>query len=169
MSLPTTSHLETTDYRDLVASFRDAQQRIRDQVRRVIVGQDDAAAMTVANQAMATVTAARPRACHRKLPSVFGWRKPPTNSRNCTPASSLVSSPHGISSQMSQDTAPSAKNDTGHTGRARRRARETSSRTPCRSPPIKSRARPGLSRSEHRRYARIVPALVNRSKSNREA
>ncbi len=41
MSLPTTSHLETTDYRDLVASFRDAQQRIRDQVRRVIVGQDD--------------------------------------------------------------------------------------------------------------------------------
>ncbi len=41
MSLPTTSHLETTDYRDLVASFRDAQQRIRDQVRRVIVGQED--------------------------------------------------------------------------------------------------------------------------------
>ena len=41
MSLPITSQLETTDYGELVASFRDAQQRIRDQVRRVIVGQDD--------------------------------------------------------------------------------------------------------------------------------
>ena len=33
--------IETTDYRELVHSFRDTQTRIREQVRRVIVGQAD--------------------------------------------------------------------------------------------------------------------------------
>ena len=41
MSLPTTTSLETSDYRELVSSFRDTQSRIREQVARVIVGQDD--------------------------------------------------------------------------------------------------------------------------------
>ena len=41
MSSPTITNLETSDYRELVASFRDAQSRIREQVGRIIVGQDD--------------------------------------------------------------------------------------------------------------------------------
>ena len=41
MSLPATTSLETSDYRELVSSFRDTQSRIREQVGRVIVGQDD--------------------------------------------------------------------------------------------------------------------------------
>ena len=41
MSLPTITSLETSDYRELVSSFRDTQSRIREQVARVIVGQDD--------------------------------------------------------------------------------------------------------------------------------
>ena len=41
MSLPTITSLETSDYRELVSSFRDTQSRIREQVGRVIVGQDD--------------------------------------------------------------------------------------------------------------------------------
>ena len=41
MSLPTTSTLDTTDYRELVGSFRETLDRIRTQVRRVIVGQDE--------------------------------------------------------------------------------------------------------------------------------
>ena len=41
MSLPTTSTLDATDYRELVGSFRETLDRIRTQVRRVIVGQDE--------------------------------------------------------------------------------------------------------------------------------
>ena len=41
MSLPTTSSLDTADYRELVGSFRETLDRIRTQVRRVIIGQDD--------------------------------------------------------------------------------------------------------------------------------
>ena len=41
MSSPTITNLETSDYRELVGSFRDAQSRIREQVGRIIVGQDD--------------------------------------------------------------------------------------------------------------------------------
>ena len=41
MSLPTITSLETSDYRELVSSFRDTQSRIREQVGRIIVGQDD--------------------------------------------------------------------------------------------------------------------------------
>jgi MoxR-like ATPase len=41
MSSPTISALDTTDYRELIESFRRAQERIREQVRRVIVGQDE--------------------------------------------------------------------------------------------------------------------------------
>ena len=41
MSSPTITNLETSDYRELVASFRDTQSRIREQVGRIIVGQDD--------------------------------------------------------------------------------------------------------------------------------
>ncbi len=41
MSLPTTSSLDTADYRELVVSFRDTLDRIRTQVRRVIVGHDE--------------------------------------------------------------------------------------------------------------------------------
>jgi MoxR-like ATPase len=40
MNLPTTSAPET-DYRELVTSFQSAQARIREQIRKVIVGQDD--------------------------------------------------------------------------------------------------------------------------------
>ena len=41
MTVPIASELETADTRQLVATFRDAQDRIREQVRRIIVGQDD--------------------------------------------------------------------------------------------------------------------------------
>jgi len=41
MSLPTTSTVDTVDYRELVHSFRETQARIREQVRRIIVGQDE--------------------------------------------------------------------------------------------------------------------------------
>ena len=41
MSLPTITNLETSDYRELVGSFRETQSRIREQVARIIVGQDD--------------------------------------------------------------------------------------------------------------------------------
>ena len=41
MNVPTTSGVETTDYRELINSFQSVQTRIREQVRRVIVGQDD--------------------------------------------------------------------------------------------------------------------------------
>ena len=37
----TTANLETTDYRELVDRFRDTQDRIREQVHRVIVGQEE--------------------------------------------------------------------------------------------------------------------------------
>jgi MoxR-like ATPase len=40
MTLPTTSAPET-DYRELVTSFQQAQARIREQIRKVIVGQND--------------------------------------------------------------------------------------------------------------------------------
>ncbi len=40
MNMPTTSGVET-DYRELVNSFQDAQTRIRAQIRKVIVGQDE--------------------------------------------------------------------------------------------------------------------------------
>ena len=41
MSLPTTSGLDIADYRELVGSFRESLDRIRTQVRRVVIGQDD--------------------------------------------------------------------------------------------------------------------------------
>jgi MoxR-like ATPase len=41
MSSPTISAPDTTDYRELIETFRRAQERIREQVRRVIVGQDE--------------------------------------------------------------------------------------------------------------------------------
>ena len=41
MSTTSVSQIETTDYRELVTRFRDAQNRIREQVHRVIVGQED--------------------------------------------------------------------------------------------------------------------------------
>ncbi len=41
MSLPTTSSLDTSDYRELVGSFRETLDRIRTQIRRVIVGHDE--------------------------------------------------------------------------------------------------------------------------------
>src|SRR5574340_256695 len=41
MTTTTASPIETTDYRELVTRFRDAQARIREQVRRVIVGQEE--------------------------------------------------------------------------------------------------------------------------------
>ncbi len=41
MSTTIVPDIETTDYRDLVRRFRDTQAKIRQQVRRVIVGQED--------------------------------------------------------------------------------------------------------------------------------
>ena len=41
MTVPTASIVDTTDTRHLVTVFRDTQERIREQVRRVIVGQED--------------------------------------------------------------------------------------------------------------------------------
>ena len=41
MSTTALSQIETTDYRELVNRFRDTQTRIREQVRRVIVGQEE--------------------------------------------------------------------------------------------------------------------------------
>src|SRR5712692_5759026 len=41
MTTTTPSPIDTTDYRALVNRFRDAQTRIREQVHRVIVGQED--------------------------------------------------------------------------------------------------------------------------------
>ncbi|HYM13123.1 MAG TPA: AAA family ATPase [Bryobacterales bacterium] len=41
MTTTTVSPIETTDYRELVTRFRDTQTRIREQVRRVIVGQEE--------------------------------------------------------------------------------------------------------------------------------
>jgi len=41
MSTTTLSPIETTDYRELIHRFRETQTRIREQVRRVIVGQED--------------------------------------------------------------------------------------------------------------------------------
>jgi len=41
MSLPSTSSLDTADYRELIDTFQAAQGRIRDQVKSVIVGQDE--------------------------------------------------------------------------------------------------------------------------------
>ena len=41
MTVPSASIVDTTDTRHLVTAFRDTQERIREQVRRVIVGQED--------------------------------------------------------------------------------------------------------------------------------
>ena len=41
MSTTSVSQIETTDYRELVNRFRDTQERIREQVRKVIVGQEE--------------------------------------------------------------------------------------------------------------------------------
>ena len=41
MTVPSASIVDTTDTRHLVTVFRDTQERIREQVRRVIVGQED--------------------------------------------------------------------------------------------------------------------------------
>ncbi len=41
MTVPSASTVETADTRQLVETFRVAQQRIRDEIRKVIVGQDD--------------------------------------------------------------------------------------------------------------------------------
>ena len=41
MSTYSITNTETTDYRDLVNRFRDTQARIREQVHRVIVGQEE--------------------------------------------------------------------------------------------------------------------------------
>src|SRR5690349_18690950 len=41
MSITTASTIDTTDYREMVSRFRDVQTRIREQVRRVIVGQEE--------------------------------------------------------------------------------------------------------------------------------
>ena len=41
MTVPSASIVDTTDTRNLVTVFRDTQERIREQVRRVIVGQED--------------------------------------------------------------------------------------------------------------------------------
>ena len=41
MTVPIASEVESADTRQLVTTFRDAQERIREQIRRVIIGQDD--------------------------------------------------------------------------------------------------------------------------------
>ena len=41
MTVPSASIVDTTDTRHLVTVFRDTQERIREQIRRVIVGQED--------------------------------------------------------------------------------------------------------------------------------